>query len=228
MYGKFLVEGVKNVRELLASSYKVVAIYALREWIDQYGNALANPSILTEVNQPMLEQLAVQKNPNQVIAVAEIPEQKEHIAAPDKLLLALDCINDPGNMGTILRIADWFGVEQILCSNDCVDVYNAKTVQASMGSLFRTRVWFTNLREWLEANKTIPVYGALLKGKSMYETPLKSQGILLIGNEANGISEELLPYIHHPIMIPRYGRAESLNVAMATAILCAEFRRSGV
>jgi TrmH family RNA methyltransferase len=156
------------------------------------------------------------------------------------LTLALDEIRDPGNMGTIIRVADWFGIETILCSENCVDVYNPKVVQASMGSITRVQVIRCNLVETLrtltgsgvpaKGGISFPVYGTFLEGDSVFSTTLSDQGIIVIGNESRGISPELAPFINHKIVIPAYGssspgKAESLNASIATAIVCAEFRR---
>jgi TrmH family RNA methyltransferase len=138
----------------------------------------------------------------------------------------LDGIQDPGNMGTIIRTADWFGIQQIICSNDTVELYNPKVIQSTMGSFTRVKVWYKNLKEIFANNDAdVPVYGALLQGKSIYDIPEISEGILLMGNEGNGIRPENLSFITQPITIPKQGGAESLNVGVATGIIVAQLTR---
>ena len=133
-------------------------------------------------------------------------------------ILALDGIQDPGNMGTILRIADWFGINQLVCSMDCVDIYNTKVVQSTMGSITRVQCWYTNLNEWL-AGVEVPIYGALLNGKNVYDVEKMKEGIIVIGNESKGIRSDVFSFITHPVTIPKKGSAESLNAAVATGII---------
>jgi TrmH family RNA methyltransferase len=222
----FLVEGNKTTTELLASGYKVQSLYATKSWLETHRAEISGKK--TEVFEATAEELKVcstHSQPDEVIAVAGMPEAGAlPVLEKGQLYLALDSINDPGNMGAIIRIADWFGVKHILCSEDCVDAYNPKTVSAAKGSLFRTGITYTRLQDvFAAAGHT--VYGALLQGENIYTQDLGARGILLIGNEANGISPALLPYITHAVSIPRFGQAESLNAAMATAILCSEFMR---
>ena len=163
--------------------------------------------------------------PNKVIAIAK--QKDKTISDLSQLLtIALDDIQDPGNFGTIIRTADWFGIENIICSEDCVEVYNPKVIQATMGSLFRLTIFYTNLVTFFLKNSDLTVYGALLDGDNVCQKKLKPIGsVLLMGNESSGISEQLIPFITEKIAIPKNGEAESLNVAIATAILCYEYRR---
>ena len=219
----FVVEGIKMVEELLKSSFSVVDICATKEWIAEH------PQIaVTEISESELERISLLQTPNQVWALVEkkgFDEISENIF--DSLCLVLDEIKDPGNMGTIIRTADWFGIQTIICSENSVDIYNPKVVQATMGSIFRTQVHYTNLKDFL-SNKPqqTKVFGSLLGGKDIYQEKLDTKGLILIGNESKGISEELKPFITNKIMIPKFGSdAESLNASVATGIICAEFKR---
>lgn len=221
----FIAEGKKIVEELLESpAIEVVHVYAA-------GNYFGNKPF-TQVTEEEMKQISTLTTPPNIMAVCRIPG--ENTAMPDlekELVLVLDDIRDPGNLGSIIRIADWFGIKHIFCTPECVDAYNPKVVQASMGSIARVQLDYTNLRTVLQdcSEKQIPVYGAKLDGTSILKEQLSTNGLLIIGNESNGISPELGKYITHAIKIPSYrGGAESLNAAMATAILCAEFRREGM
>ncbi len=224
----FVAEGDKIVSELLFSDYQIQAIYCLQEWADAYQGPLRSyKSKLHIINTKQLSQISSLKTPNQVLALSEIPQL--HIQTQyfeNSYSLVLDEIKDPGNLGTIIRIADWFGFQQIICSPDCVDVYNSKVIQAAMGSAFRIPCIYQDLQQLFEQYKNIPVYGALLGGETLYKTKIAPNGFILIGNESKGIQSALKPYIDHAIEIPQYGQAESLNAAVATGIICAEFRKT--
>lgn len=214
----FLVEGVKMVEEAIASDYEVLEIYANTNWIESHPDANA-----ALVSNKELTQLSAFKTPNEVIAVVSQKNQLEN-DYNDQLTLALDFVQDPGNLGTIIRTADWFGIKEIVCSSDSVDCFNPKVVQASMGSIFRVKVSYLDLPSFFKEYKSLEVYGAQLDGKSIQDTPLnKSKAVILLGNESKGISSKLSPYITQPIRIDRMGSAESLNVASAAAILCYAF-----
>ena len=175
-----------------------------------------------QCDEETLKRCSSLKTPNKVIAVVRkmvFPETRT------SFVLALDAVQDPGNMGTIMRLADWFGVEKIICSRTTVDVYNPKVIQASMGAFLRIQVDYTDLKSYFQETR-LPVFGALLEGENIYKTVVQPAGILLMGNEGNGISEELKQFITHPISIPRRGGAESLNVSIATGILLSEFFRN--
>ncbi len=234
----FIAEGKKMVDELLASPLiEIVHIYASG---DYYGN-----KPFTKVTEAEMKKISALTTPPNILAVCRIPSESSSIPELDKeLVLILDDIRDPGNLGTIVRIADWFGIKYIFCTAECVDAYNPKVVQASMGSIARINVDYKNLRNVLQqcSDKQIKVYGAKLDGTNILNEQLTPNGVLIIGNESNGISPELSAYITNAIKIPSFpynqvpnfntsqpasgGGAESLNAAMATAILCAEFRRN--
>ena len=212
----FVVEGPKQMEEVLAANFSVKKIYALPEWIaDNAG--ITN---VTEITPDELHKISNQQTPNKVLAVVEQPAHTEEPAYKDCVSILLDGIQDPGNMGTILRIADWFGIQQVICSKDTVDVYNPKVIQSTMGSFTRVKVWYKDLNDVLK-NANVPVFGALLTGESIYGIPKISEGILLIGNEGNGIRKENISYITHPVTIPKMGGAESLNAGIATGIIVA-------
>ncbi|MES2006118.1 MAG: RNA methyltransferase [Bacteroidota bacterium] len=219
--GLFLVEGAKLVDELLQSAYRVRKIYALPEWL-----AAHKTSVATETITPLeLERISNLQTPNQVLAVAEQEQPHKEPELNGQLSLVLDGIQDPGNLGTIIRIADWFGITQVIASEDTVEVYNPKVIQSTMGSFTRVQVWYKPLAAWIPSVK-IPVYGALLKGKNIHGEPGIEEGLLVIGNESKGIGKALLPFINHPVTIPRIGGAESLNAAVATGIILSHLRKS--
>jgi TrmH family RNA methyltransferase len=222
MYGKFLVEGDKAVRELLHSSFKIDAIYGLSDWISIHSS----PHITVHmVSENELLQLSTHDKPDQVIAIADIPLQDENAIVGQELYIACDQLNDPGNAGTIIRIADWFGIKTVIFSAGSVDVYNPKVVSAAKGSLFRVKVIYEDLKTLFNNNKELAVIGAAMDGENIYQTKLPAIGILLIGNEANGISDDLYSFLSQKISIPSYGHAESLNAGVATGIIISEWKR---
>lgn len=225
----FIAEGVKVVNEFIQSSeYKPKELYATRGYIDHYQSQLADTNIsVHEVSDDELKKISQQNTPNQVLALCPlIQHQLEDNSLDNQLTLFLDDIRDPGNLGTIIRLADWFGVRQIVCSPSSVELYNSKTIQASMGAVLRVKVIYLPFETLLNSRHGISIFGAVLNGESVYNTPLKN-GILVIGNEANGISEPVLTKITHPITIPsaHQNGSESLNAAMATGILLNEYNR---
>ena len=178
-----------------------------------------------KVTDQELKKISSLKNPNKVLAIFKIPNQINPIMGG--LILVLDSINDPGNLGTIIRLCDWFGIEQLVCSNETVDCFNSKVVQASMGSLTRVAVSYLDLKKYLQ-NASVPIFVADMDGLNVYKTKLPDSAVLVLGNEANGISDEIKQLVTTKISIPRYGafqQTESLNVATASAILLSEFRR---
>lgn len=225
-HGLFIVEGFKSIHEFINSKYEIDAIYCLPDVLPKLGN-LSRKIKLHEIKPNDLAKISTLNTPQQLLAIIKLPEAEginlENIKG--KFTLALDGIQDPGNLGTIIRTADWFGIEQIICSEDCVEAYNPKVVQATMGSLARVKITYTDLKNIFKA-KACPVYGALLNGESIYKTNFGSEGIILLGNEGKGISANLMPNIDYPITIPRFGNAESLNVAISTSIICSEIRRN--
>lgn len=224
--GLFIVEGEKIAEEVLTSPeiYNVEAVLALDNWIHQHQSKV-DPTLLYELSNKELERVSALKNPNQVLIVLQ---QKTHQLPPQldhQLSLVLDHIQDPGNLGTIIRIADWFGIQHIFCSPDTVEFYNPKVLQATMGSFLRVKVHTVELTQLFKQYPNLPRYGALLDGKNVFSEDLPEAAFLLIGNESKGLSPATQEMVSHPIMIPRYGEAESLNAAIATGILCASFRK---
>jgi RNA methyltransferase, TrmH family len=230
----FVVEGPKMVQELLNHrEWKVKAVYALHDW--HFSGAL--PCDFFEVDERELEQISGLQTPNKVLAVVEYPSP----VSPDKfqpltgLHLLIDQVQDPGNLGTIIRIADWFGIESVICSLDTVDCFNPKVIQSTMGSLFRVKTFYSSLTDVLIRNagaSRLPVYATLLDGDNIYQTELASNGLIIMGNESRGVNPVLHPFISKGLLIPSRsksgGNAESLNVAMAAGIVCAEFFRQSL
>lgn len=217
----FVAEGVKVVNELLSSSLKLHQLFATSDFlVDNFVDELQ------VISESELRKISSLKSPNKVLGIFEIPEHKN--INKEGLILALDDINDPGNLGTIIRLCDWFGIDHLICSNNTVDCYNPKVVQASMGSLTRVSIVYLDLYDYLSSSE-LPVFIADMDGENIYKTELPANGILVMGNEANGISESIRKFVANKISIPRFGKLqaiESLNVATATAILLSEFRRS--
>lgn len=225
LYSQYIVEGEKMVAEAIQyQSENVSKIYCTNSFIGTHTTIELEKIIdrVVIINEMELKSISELKTPHQAVAVVEITNLP---ISANSFYLALDGIQDPGNLGTIIRLADWFGLTEIICSKDCVDVYNNKVIQATMGSVFRVCTHYVDLDEWI-SDKKLPVYGALLQGDNIYQTSLKRKGILLVGNEGNGIREEILPKITNPITIPKFGNAESLNVGMATGIILSEFFRN--
>lgn len=219
--GLFVVEGRKMTEELLASDFAIVGLYATEAFLADHpisGDA-------ETVSDVQMQQMSGQDTPPGVLAVVRIPQQGE-IKTTSSLVLALDGIANPGNMGTLIRTAEWFGIRNVVCSADCVELWNPKTVQATMGSLFRVKVWSTDLPAYLKQAKMEgrAIYGALLDGENLFQMQAKPEGILVIGSESHGIRKDVLPCITHPVTIPRVGGSatESLNAAVAGAIIMAE------
>lgn len=223
--GLFVVEGRKMVEELLHSSFETVGLYVTEDFLIDHPSF---PSAET-ITKIQMEQMSGQDTPPGILAVVRIPQQGE-VKSNSQLVLALDGIANPGNMGTLIRTAEWFGIHDVICSNDCVELWNPKTVQATMGSLFRVKVWETDLPAYLQQAKKDGknIYGALLEGENLFQLQAKAEGILVIGSESHGIRTDILPCITHPITIPRVGGSmtESLNAAVAGGIIIAEMTRS--
>lgn len=223
--GLFLVEGLKSVTEFIESDYQIDTIYHTPAVLSKLDKISGNIK-LVEIKPEELSKISTLNAPQDVLAVLKMPE--EELIRPEQLKnqfsLVLDGVQDPGNMGTIIRTADWFGISNLICSNDTVEVYNPKVVQASMGSLSRTKVFYTDLVQFLEENQ-VPSYATTLNGRSIYETNFKAEGLLILGNEGNGIRAEVLEKVKNQITIPRFGSTESLNVAVSAGICCAEIRR---
>jgi len=217
---RFIAEGIKVIQELLASNLKLVQIYTTQNL--NFNTDLSKVTFITEVE---LNKISALTNPNDCLAIFEIPKSDK--PKSEGLILALDDVRDPGNLGTIIRLCDWFGITDLICSETSVDVYNPKVVQATMGSITRVNIHYLDLKKYLQ-NTALPIYGTFMDGDNIYKESLKSQAIIVMGNEANGISSEIEALISKRISIPRFGSlqaTESLNVATATAITLSEFRR---
>jgi RNA methyltransferase, TrmH family len=217
--GVFIAEGPKIVEELLmAANAEVLQVYALKEWIEK--NASQQLKIpLIEIEETELARISQLQTPNSVLAIVKQAANNIEIEAVGTIMLALDGIQDPGNMGTIIRIADWFGIKQIVCSINCADRYNTKVVQSTMGSIVRVEMQYTDLANWLVQQKNIPLYAAALSGENIHTIPKLTEGVIVIGNESKGISPAIMDKVTTKITIPRKGQAESLNAAVATGII---------
>ena len=227
--GCFLAEGNKLVEDLLDSPLTCRFLAAVPQWAESHRRLLQKASEWQEISEEELQKASLMQCPQEVLAVFEMPAETSLPAVPaDRLTLALDNVQDPGNLGTIIRIADWFGIEDIFCSPDTADAFNPKVVQATMGAIGRVRIHYTPLTALLK-NCPVPVYGTFLDGENLYDTPLEAAGVIVMGNEGNGVSREVAALSTHRLLIPNYpaGRpcSESLNVSTATAVICAEFRR---
>ncbi len=217
----FLAEGVKVVQELLQSNFELLHLYSIQSDFEEVAE-----SKKTLISEGDLKKISALNTANSCLALFKIPKARE--TKQTGLILALDDIRDPGNLGTIIRLCDWFGIEQLVCSTTTVDLYNPKVVQASMGSISRVNVNYLDLNSFLK-NSSIPVFGTFMVGKNIYTENLPQEGIIVMGNEANGISESIEQIISERLTIPRFGKlkqTESLNVATATAIILSEFRRN--
>ncbi len=227
----FVAEGPKVVGDLLAVM-RPKMLFATSQWISENNT---NGIDVEMVSEDELSRISFLQHPQQVLAVFPMPSYDESIdytkELKEKLTLALDSVQDPGNLGTIIRIADWFGIETILCSHETADAYNPKVIQATMGSIARVRIIYTDLTKTLEAIASeMPIYGTFLDGENIHSRQLPQEAVIVMGNEGKGISQEVARLVTDRVLIPNYpaGRptADSLNVAIATAITCAEFRRN--
>ena len=224
-HSRFLVEGTKSVNELLTSKFKVVTIYATKIYLDEYLNSWEGVEIV-EVTEKELGDVSFLQSNNSVLAVVEMLEDTFVLPPKNKLSLALDSINDPGNLGTIIRIADWYGISQVYCSLDTVDIYNPKVVSATKGSINRVNVYYCDLYDVIRTTDLV-VYGAFLNGDNVHELNIEGEveGVLLMGSEAHGVSQELESLVTTRITIPSFSETESLNVSIATAIICDNLKR---
>lgn len=217
----FIAEGVKVINEFLNSSFEVDGLFV----VDNYEIIDFEDKII-RISEFDLKKISNLKTPNKILGLFKVPEEKP--IQKNGLTIALDTVNDPGNLGTIIRLCDWFGVTQLVCSKDTVDCYNQKVVQASMGSLTRVSVKYLNLENYLQETK-LPTFIADMDGVNVYKSNMPKEAILVMGNEANGVSDKIKNLIKNKISIPRFGESketESLNVATATAILLSEFKRN--
>lgn len=216
----FVVEGIKSIQEFLNSDFELENLYTLENRFQ------LTESKIQLINDSELKKISFLASPNMALATFKIAESKP--IKEDGLIVALDNVNDPGNLGTIIRLCDWFGIRDLVCNLKTVDCFNPKVVQASMGSMTRVNITYLDLEDYLNNNKIKPVYGAFMDGAQVYKTNLENKGILILGNEANGISNPIQDLITTKITIPQFNKThktESLNVATATAILLSEFKR---
>jgi TrmH family RNA methyltransferase len=213
--GLFIAEGPKLLEELLNSNYSIEKIYATNQWVQLHATASLN---IVEVSVVELERMTNLQTPNEVLAIVQ---QKSNVFAPltQQLHLLLDGIQDPGNLGTIIRIADWFGIKNLYCTPDTAELYNNKVIQSTMGSFCRLNIWYGDVVEQVLQPTKLPIFGAVLNGKNVLELGQIKSGILIIGNEGKGIRANVLPFVQQPLTIPKFGGAESLNAAVATGII---------
>jgi TrmH family RNA methyltransferase len=235
--GLFVAEGEKIVKDLLTTSpeknfFNIDSIYATSEWSAKNKNGIIAGPDITEVPDEELKRISSLITPNKVLAVVRIPDFKQDKdLIMNDLTLVLEDIQDPGNLGTIIRIAHWFGIKQIFCSENSTDIYNPKTIQSAMGSLWSVKVFYTELSSFIKyyyESTDLPVIGTFLKGISIYNRQPVTKGLVVLGNEARGISEKLVPYMRTRVTIPAYNensRPDSINVGMSAAIICSELRR---
>ncbi|MGB0391824.1 MAG: TrmH family RNA methyltransferase [Salibacteraceae bacterium] len=221
---KFVVEGEKLIEEMIQSRIEFEEIFALDSW-----NCPVNDVPVTRVSQKELERITQLKTPNKVLAVVYMFEDEVSDDQENGITLFLDRINDPGNLGTIIRMADWFGINKIICTENSVDVYNPKVIQSSMGSVFRIPVFYQNATEYLSQYKmqfpNNPIFGAAMEGEVLGKLEMPLNGLLIMGSESHGIDPEIERFISQFITIPNFGQAESLNVAVATGIVLWEWKR---
>lgn len=226
----FLVEGNKLVGELLSSNFKVENILVTDSWLEKFPDMAETLPFYDIISQKQMEQISSMVTAPGIIATANTPSYKINPKeAENEFIVALDGINDPGNLGTIIRTADWFGIDKIVCSRDCADAWQAKTIQSTMGSIFRVKVMETDLREFLSAtqqlsNTATPIFGALMEGENIFTKKIeKKNGVIIIGSESHGIRKDVLPLVTSPIHIPRAkgSKTESLNASVAAAIILA-------
>jgi TrmH family RNA methyltransferase len=230
----FIAEGEKLVSDLIHSSIKIKCIFACKEWIEEhhFSQHEKNNIEIRETDFRYLKKITQLKTASPVIAICEITNKAlSAISFANSLCIALDGIQDPGNLGTIIRLADWFGIKNIVCSKTTVDVYNPKVVQATMGAIARVNVYYTDLENFIsqQVKTGIPVYGTFLDGQNIYSKTLSNHGIIVMGNEGNGISNGIKDFVTEKLLIPNFANSddysESLNVSTATAITLSEFRR---
>ncbi len=218
----FVVEGAKSVRELLASDFDTLMLLGTAEFLSD--SKIGKGMEVIEVTENELSGLGEFQTNDSALAVARIKPNKDTKLSEDEFVLLLDDIRDPGNLGTIIRTADWFGINRIIASNETADFYSPKVISSTMGSFTRVKMYYTNLGEYLQHNRH-PVFGAYLDGVDIHQTKFGRGGLILIGNESNGIHADLKKFVTHKFTIPKFGKAESLNAAIAVGIICEVVRR---
>jgi TrmH family RNA methyltransferase len=223
--GKFFVEGEKSVVEVLQSSFTVELILVTQEFATKHASLLSGKAFeVIFVTPNQLEQVGQYQSNDAALAVVQMKPNQAFTPVKGDLILALDEVRDPGNLGTIIRIADWYGINKLIFSTHTAEFYNPKVIQSSMGSFTRVQFYYGDLAQAFQEWK-LPVYGAFLEGESIHELANPTPGVLLLGNESQGISKEVEKWVSSKITIPSFGKAESLNVAIATAIFCDNFKR---
>jgi TrmH family RNA methyltransferase len=232
----YVIEGDKLVREFLAAGVPLKTLIAKPEFLSSLPEETSSfVGEIEDVSYEELKKISTLKSPHNAIAIVPMQETQLDLNTIFKdLCVAIDSVQDPGNLGTIIRAAAWFGIKYIICSSDCVDVYNPKVIQASMGALLHVNIYYHNLKElFISTQKEgINVFGTLLEGESIYTHKLDNKGIILLGNESKGVSEDIMPFVTQKIMIPKFSTArqgiDSLNVSMAASVIFSEFRRRSV
>lgn len=217
----FVVEGAKSVQELLKSDFEIVSVFGTGEFLASH--TFGNVDEVVEVREKELEEMGDFQSNGAALAVARMKENHNLMVGRDEFAIALDDIRDPGNLGTIIRTADWYGISKIIASEETADFYNPKVIHSTMGSFTRIRIYYTDLTKYLKEQRS-RVFGAYLDGTDVHKVDFGNGGIVLIGNESRGISANLEPLVTDKITIPRFGSAESLNAAIATAIICDNIR----
>ncbi len=224
-HGLFIVEGIKSVSEFISSTYQIHSLYVTPDARTKMNNLPQNLKCI-EITDKEFQKITSLSSPQGILALVKMAPTEKLVweAINNTHSIVLDDIQDPGNLGTIIRTAEWFGIKTLICSNGTVDAFNPKVVQATMGSLARVDIHYTDLDSFLQKNN-LKTYGALLNGHSIYKTDFGTSGLIILGNEGNGISKTILKKVDQAVTIPRVGNAESLNVAIATTIFCSELAR---
>lgn len=225
--GLFLVQGEKNVGELLNSDFTIKHLFATAQYINKVAATLTKQNLIPltiEATEDELKKAGTLNSNNSVIAIAECKISDVPSISENELILVLDSVGDPGNLGTIIRVADWYGIKHIVCSPECADFYNPKVIAATMGSFARVSISHATLPDYLQ-KQNHPIYGAFLEGDNIHKAQLAKTAFIVMGSESHGISEPVSKYISNKITIPNFGDAESLNVAMATGIILDNFKR---
>jgi RNA methyltransferase, TrmH family len=218
---EFLVEGAKSVLELLNSDFEITSLYLTDNFVQNYFQILKSKNTNYEiVKEGDLSRMGTYTSNNAAIAIAKMKENKPLYLSSDEFILILDEVKDPGNLGTIIRIADWYGIEKIICSEDTAELYNPKVIASSMGSFTRIELYYCDLLSYMAKVKGSNVYAAVIDGKDVHKVDFSKKGYVLMGNESSGIHKDLYPFVTDKISIPGKGKAESLNVAVATAVIC--------
>ncbi|MFN3852093.1 MAG: TrmH family RNA methyltransferase [Spirosomataceae bacterium] len=218
----FLVEGAKSVLELLNSDFQIEKIYVTEKFAEQIDSKNTHIEIATQAE---IEKTGTLQSNDSALAIVKMKPNQSIVCNDNEYVLVLDDIRDPGNLGTIIRIADWYGITKIICSENTVDFYNPKVIASTMGSFTRIKIWYGDLEKYFIRNNNLPIYGTFISGENIHKTNFPKSGFIIIGNESNGIRPEIEKKVTHKITIPRFGNAESLNAGIATAIVLDNLRR---